>query len=105
SSPRLDAGVPDELAAIVRRALHPDPARRFPSAEALRTAIEGFLGHRGAVQLAVDAEQSLRALESALERGDADRADIDRRFAECRFGFRAALRAWPENERAKLGLE
>ncbi|UJR81374.1 serine/threonine-protein kinase [Sandaracinus amylolyticus] len=107
SRPHLDASVPEELAAIVRRALDPDPARRFGSADALRTAVEGFLRHRGAVQLAIEAERSLAALEEELAREDATpaREVIDRHFAECRFGFRAALRAWPEGTRAKEGLE
>ncbi len=105
SAPRLDDEVPEELAAIVRRALDPDPARRFASAEAFRAEIEGFLRHRGAVQLADSAERSLEALEAALANEGAPRDEIDRRFAEARFGFHAALHAWPSSARAKAGLE
>ena len=41
-------GLPDELAAIVRRAMATDPANRYPSADALRGALEGWLAEQEA---------------------------------------------------------
>jgi hypothetical protein len=39
-------GVPDRLAATAMRALERDPARRFPSADELRLALEGVMAER-----------------------------------------------------------
>jgi eukaryotic-like serine/threonine-protein kinase len=92
---------PPELEEIGRRALSADPAARFPSADALRVAIQGFLGHRHSERVATGAAQRLHAL---LSDGSADPEARTRLFAECRFGFRQALEAWPTNPRARAGL-
>lgn len=91
-----------ELWAICARAMNPDPSARFETAEQLRLALSGFLRHRGARQLGERAERSLEALRGCLDAGD--EAGADAAFAECRFGFRAALEAWPEFEQAQHHL-
>jgi serine/threonine-protein kinase len=118
--PRLGAEVPRELAEICRRAMHLEPEGRYPSAEALRFAIEAFLRHAGSSQLSLEADvrlAELRALLATTGANDAPAADdpdgeeapqrrtrIYNLFGACRFGFRQALRSWPDNEDAKRGL-
>src|SRR5262249_16485911 len=57
--PELGAGVPDELAAICRRALARDPWDRYGSAAALHEAIDAFLEHREAHAIAQKAHAAL----------------------------------------------
>lgn len=45
---KVVASYPSELEAIVARALHVDPAQRFPTARALQTALEDFAASHGA---------------------------------------------------------
>lgn len=46
--PTFDEGVPSEVRSVLARMLAPDPAQRFPSAAALRSAIEVLLEQLGA---------------------------------------------------------
>jgi serine/threonine-protein kinase len=114
--PVLPASVPPELADICRRAMHVEPQGRFESAEALRFAIEDFLRHAGSAQLSREADARLDELRAVLTSPDAEspgadgeeapqrRTRIYNHFGACRFGFRQALRSWPDNEDAKAGL-
>jgi len=104
SDPELPADTDPELVAICRRAMAPDPADRFASAEALRVALTEFLAHRGSAAIARAAQTELTALEEQLA-ARADRVALYQRFGECRFGFDAALRAWPDNAAARAGRE
>ncbi|MDB4935653.1 MAG: Serine/threonine-protein kinase PknB, partial [Labilithrix sp.] len=70
-----------------------------------------FLEHRASIALAADAKTKLAELELAcVEARDKTRAQEERGqqryhlFGECRFGFREALRAWPDNASAHDGL-
>ncbi len=108
SEPKLDPGTPRELADIVRRALARDPAERFESAEAVRVALAAFLQHRASTAIAADATAKLERLEESCKAAEAEaplapsgRYDL---FGECRFGFREALRGWPDNTVARDGL-
>lgn len=117
--PRFGSDVPAELAALATRALDPRAERRFPSAEAFRSAVVAFLEHRTSAALADDAMLILgrlrvsvardRLRQEAFEnvRAPADAAlqrEVMREFVECRFGLSRALKEWPENERARAGL-
>lgn len=102
-APTYPSSVPEELADIARRALHPDRAQRFPSAEALGRALSEFDRHRAAVALAQAALARLSELEAAIARG-ARPGETEPLFHECRFGFEQALRSWPENARARADL-
>jgi serine/threonine-protein kinase len=104
SAPReYPADVPEELADIVRRAMHADRNERFSSAEALGRALGEFERHRAAAALAKVAVERLAELEDAIARGAAPAA-VEPLFHECRFGFEQSLRAWPENRRAREEL-
>lgn len=91
-----------ELGRICERAMDPDRAARFENVEQFRLALEGFLRHRGARQLAERADVSLQAMNAHLTRGDDGAADAA--FAECRFGYRAAIQSWPDFEEAHQRL-
>lgn len=107
SEVELPESAPAELAAICRRALARDPGARFESAEALRLAIQDYLAHASSTALAREAERALAALvegAAVTAADEAHRARLYDRLGECRFGFRAALQAWPENEPARQCL-
>ena len=95
--------VPGELAAIATRACRRDPYERYASAEALRQEIGRFLARRTSRRLALEAALRLRALEELVEGEDVHAADVHELYAECRFGFREALRDWQDNPEALEG--
>jgi serine/threonine-protein kinase len=90
--------------------MRPTPEKRFESAAALRQALQDFLQHRGSAQLSDQAEGRLAqieetlALRSEVENEGEHRDQLYNLFSECRFGFRAALEAWPDNSAARSGL-
>ncbi|MCA9522532.1 MAG: protein kinase [Myxococcales bacterium] len=105
--------VPRELVSILHKATAREPEDRYQSAEELRLALEAFLRHRSSDQLSREAWARLRLL-----RGSSDADEVSTSFPafntgsfgahqdemECRFGFRQALRIWPENIDAQRGL-
>ena len=90
--------VPDELAELANRACAADPAARPSGALAFRQALLEHLRHRGSLRLSADADRALAAIEAAPAAADA------RAIEECRFGYREALREWPDNPDALRGL-
>jgi serine/threonine protein kinase len=101
-------GFPAEAKAIAERALARRPEDRFEDAAALKAAIEAYLQHRGSRRLAFRARKSLERLLELMttEPPSADRsAAVFNLLGECRFGFRAALEAWPDNSAARQGLD
>src|SRR5262249_23601042 len=108
SAPRFPPTFPAEARAICAKALSRDPRERFASAEALGRAIDEYLKHRGSRRLAHEAKQSLTHLARVIEgepAGEERTLAIANLLGECRFGYRAALSAWPENEVARHGLD
>jgi len=107
SRPEFPPGVPSELARICQRAMHPDPAGRFESVDAVRAAMQRYLEHRGSAQLAARARERLDQLLDQLAPSAsiaARQEDIYRLYGACRYGFRDALAVWPENDDARRGL-
>ncbi len=102
STPTFDADVPPELAAICVRATGRTPEERFPSVRAFREAIAAHLAHRESDLLVDEALAELDVLLSGAER-DPDAARTA--FSSSAFGLRHALRIWPENARARRGLD
>lgn len=98
------AAVPAELAQLCNAATAREPGERPPSALALRRAVERFLEHRGSSELARAAEEDLRRLEGAYSQG-APEAEVSELRARVRFGYGRALSAWPDNARARGGLQ
>lgn len=97
--------VPAELGELCNRAMALDPEQRPPSAQAFREALEAFLSHRAALQLSQEASALLAELRTQVAAPDPDRAQLATIFAACRFGFRQALREWPESPGAREGLQ
>ncbi|MBM4363904.1 MAG: hypothetical protein FJ104_14590, partial [Deltaproteobacteria bacterium] len=105
SPPTVPAQVPEEIAEICRRAMARAPGDRYASAGELRAALADVLDHRESMRLAHRAQTRLGALlEELAEQPPPDAAEVRRLFDECRFGFRAALDAWPANPVAKGAL-
>ncbi len=99
--------VPDELASIVACAMHRSQAARHASVDALRNALEAFLLHRDSLALTDEALDREAELERVIQNaGDVlvERSRLHGLFGACRFGFKEALRTWPENPQAKRGL-
>jgi len=105
SAPVLPDDAPMELAALVRLCMSADPAQRPESALAVRLALEDFLAHLGSLELTSQAEQRLAELQSLLAAPGGEARAVFDLFSECRFGFQQALRAWPQNARARHGLD
>jgi hypothetical protein len=108
STPRFDPAFPAEARRICTRAMGRDPEDRYASAEELRLAIDEYLRHRGSRRLAHDAKQSLLRLKTIIAdepRGEDRKLEIAHLLGECRFGYHAALSAWPDNPAARQGLD
>ena len=108
AEPKFPPHFPAHARRICQKAMARDPEERFESAEAMHFALEEYLRQRGSRKLAWEAKQSLHRLESAIvtEPSGEDRAlAVFHLLGECRFGYRAALAAWPENESARKGLD
>jgi eukaryotic-like serine/threonine-protein kinase len=105
SRPILPADVPPELVQICARAMQPDPADRFESIEALQLALAHYLEHRGSERLTRGATTRLAELIATAAGGDpAQREELYRQLAICRFAFHEALAAWRANADAQAGL-
>ncbi len=101
--PELDAAVPAALKAICRRALRRSPVDRFPDVRSFQAALRGFLAHSESRALALAAWERLEELRAQQREGAP--SSLYPLFGECRFGFHHALRVWPENVQARLGLQ
>ena len=108
SEPCFPASFPAEARRICARALSREPGDRFASALEMRQAIDEYLRHRGSRKLAHDAKQSLALLQKTIETdppGEERKLAVANLLGECRFGYHAALSAWPDNEAARQGLD
>ncbi len=94
-----------ELGAIVIAATHHDPANRFSSVDALRRAVVAYSEHRASEQLSTEGAQRDAQLVRLLEAAEPDQVEIARLSAGARFGFEQALKAWPGNHLARIGLD
>ena len=90
--------VPDELARLANQACAADPAQRPRGALAFRHALLDHLRHRGSLRLSAAADRGMAAIE--VDPAGAQSRAIE----ECRFGYREALREWPDNPDAVRGL-
>jgi serine/threonine-protein kinase len=102
--------LPAELGAIANKACSHDPAFRYTSTQELRQALAGFLEHRSSITISRAAGgvlEELRAVITAPAEGDTAEQTlrVHQLFSECRFGFREALRHWPDNVMASDGLQ
>ena len=97
------AGVPEELAEVVRRACHREHERRFATAEELRDALRDFRKHEDSHALAHEAEERLArvvAIAGLDEPTEAELRELDEAIAQAQFGVEQAARIWPDNPTA-----
>jgi serine/threonine-protein kinase len=107
SSFTYNADVPSELAEIARRAMSRQPEDRFASVEAMRLRLEWYLRHRGSLAISAEASRRLEDMTALVATGapaESLQEQLYHLFAECRFGFRQALKESIDNETARLGL-
>jgi len=99
--------VPAEIRDICCTAMQREPALRYDSADAFRRAIAEYVRHFGSRRLATEARASHALLREAASRAPDERRaqEVARLLGECRFGYRAALTAWHENQEARSGLD
>ena len=106
-----DVTVPSQLAWIANKACARLPRNRYRSARELREALEQFLTYRSSMRIGDAAQRQLEQLDRLLEAPDEGprAAQLGERrqtlATEARFGFEQALHDWPENRRARLGLQ
>jgi eukaryotic-like serine/threonine-protein kinase len=99
--------VPHELGDIARRAMSREPADRFGTADELRLRLEWYLRHRGSLAISAEASRRLRDMgDLVATAGPAESLhdQLYHLFAECRFGFKQALKESPDNDTARHGL-
>jgi serine/threonine-protein kinase len=105
--PELPA-TPVELVAICRRAIAVDPEDRQSSADELRLEIIELIRHRDSTKLSDQAALRQGELDAHIKSTaigvDDKRQVLYNLLGECRFGFGAALSAWPDNQTARDGL-
>ena len=99
------ASVPAELADLCNRATARDPAKRPASAMAFHRDLAAYVAHTGSLSLAGAADERFVELERLLGAPQPDLTRASRVAAECRFVHLLALRDWPQNPRAKAGLQ
>ena len=107
--PQLPATLPTELRQLLQIALNRDPKERTCDVAEMRKAVTNFLEHRGSNRIAEAAQDKLdeldRLLASEENSGQGLRARALQMFSQSRFGFQAALDAWPQNPTAQEGLD
>ncbi len=85
-----------ELVDIALKAMAKDPDDRYQDVRAFQIAIREYQSHAESITLTDRANDDLHA---ACKSGE------NRDFARALFGFEEALELWPENRRARIGLD
>lgn len=107
-------GCPPELIEICKPALSFYKEDRYEDVVAFRAELIAYLQHRNSLETCEDAEAKLADLRRQLHQAGGEREGAGREhpihkmyqlFYSCRFGFEQALREWPQNQRARRGLE
>lgn len=100
-----DESIPTALGEIANRACAREKPDRYQSVDTFRDAIEAYLDHRESITLTEEASRRLKELQNLLDSEATETDKVHDVFGESRFGFQQALRMWPENEDAQLGLD
>lgn len=91
STPLAFPAEPQALVAIGLHAMASEPAQRFPSAGAMRAALEQYLREREGIRELERGREARKELVAAIARG-ADPYEVDRLFGASRFALRNAHR-------------
>lgn len=108
--PEYGPKIVPELGALARKAMAFDPDDRFQGADALRDAVARYMSHISSRELATEAMGRKEAMTYLLqdmpgELDEEEQVQLNNLFSEARFGFKQALRTWPENPLARIGLQ
>jgi serine/threonine-protein kinase len=106
SEPVFPADAPAALVDICKKAMQANPEDRYANVEQLRQAMRHYLKHRASQILT---EEALERLGKLRELADAPptperSSEMASLFSECRFAFRQALTAFPDDKPARQGL-
>jgi serine/threonine-protein kinase len=104
--PPLPVDAPTELVAVCRKAMARLPDDRYGTALEFQSALAAYRHNSGSRALTRAADERADQLLAVLALGfDLPYAEAAALFTECRFGYRQALAAWPDNQQATDGLE
>jgi serine/threonine protein kinase len=92
----LDHSIPEELDAICAKAMCKWREERYQSAQDLKSALLEFQVHKESIELAAIAARQLDQAKQSERYQD---------YNSALFRFEEALRQWPENSAAKLGIQ
>lgn len=90
-----DNSIPEELDSICAKAMAKTRSERFASAKDLKAALLEFQVHKESIDLAASAAADLE---------QSRRTNDYQAYSRAMFGFEEALRQWPANSRALVGL-
>ncbi len=96
--------IPEALADVAMKALHPDPERRYRSASEFEDGIREYLRNEASVKLSDAALAELARVEAAIAAGRAPTGEIYPAFAACIAELRQAEKLWSGNRAAREGL-
>ncbi len=102
----LPEAVPDELAAVCRRALSLEPCDRYPTVADFRAALQQYLRHRESLGITEQAQATLESCQGVSAQLSVDeRTQLYTGYAEAVAGFAQACRLWADNHAARQGEE
>ncbi len=108
-SPTFDEDVPEDLAAICRRAMARDPQERFADVRSLRSALHDFRRRREASRLSDQGDARLEEVLQLLTREKEDKPIDDATlygvFGQCRFAYEQSLKIDAHHRGAQDGLQ
>jgi serine/threonine-protein kinase len=106
NQPVYSRDLPIELVALLKRAMRKDPAQRFQSVDAFKSALADFMEHRASEDLLVRGQLLLEALRVESAVPDAEqRGELYGIYRRCKFTLQESLRLWPDNAEASTALE
>jgi eukaryotic-like serine/threonine-protein kinase len=103
SAPELPPGLSPALCHLIRTAMRADPQHRYASAQDFVRALTLYLTYRGSEALALSATEERERLRELLGQATVTRRQIYDAYGSAKFGYQAALRAWPDNVDAHVG--
>jgi eukaryotic-like serine/threonine-protein kinase len=103
SAPELPAGLSPALCQLILTAMRPDPQQRYASAQEFVRALTSYLTYRGSEALVVSATDERERLRDLIGQSTVTRRQLYDAYGSAKFGYQAALRAWPDNVEAHAG--
>ena len=92
------------LVQIIHKATDPDPHRRYANVSDFREALESHLNHYTMLDMVSEMREKLIELQQLLEQPSCNEFHFNELAFECRFGFKRALEAFPDDDKLKQDL-